>query len=150
MAVKERSRSASYLRVAFALLAVTSLVLPAAPAVGAGAFSLLIYQEADLPADFSAEAQSYIRLTNAVLGSVMAGWFTTMFLLVDRLKRSHAVWASVVVGLLVWFIPDSLYSLASGYWENVILNLVILALLLPALVVLRPPREDAPVPMNGG
>jgi hypothetical protein len=150
MAVEKRSRPASYLRVAFALFAVASLVLLAAPNVGAGAFSLLIYQDPDWPADFSAEAQSYIRLTNAVLGAVMAGWFTTMFLLVDRLGRSHTVWLSVVVGLLVWFVPDSLYSLASGYWENAILNLVILALLLPALVVSRPPRGDSPVRMSGG
>lgn len=127
-----------YLQVVSGLLAVASLVLPALPAVGAAAFALLVYQDPALPGDFSGEAASYVRLTHAVLGAVMAGWFVTMLVLAPLVATSRRVWLAVATGLAVWFVPDTLYSLASGYWSNAVLNLAVLALLLPALVALRP------------
>jgi hypothetical protein len=115
-------------------LASFSLLLPLAPKAGAGAFTLMIYGDTSFPRGFSAEAVSYIRLTNAVLGAVMAAWFVTMFVLLRRLGLAPAVRSALLIGLTVWFVPDTTYSIASGYWQNAVLNSVMLALLMPALL----------------
>lgn len=122
-------------------MAVVSLLLPLAPRLGASAFTLMIYGDTSFPTDFSPEAVSYIRLTNAVLGSVMAGWFVTMFVLLRRLGVIPAVRVALLIGLAVWFVPDTVHSIASGYWQNAFLNAGILALLLPPL--LRQPAVAA-------
>ena len=127
------TRRVAFLRAVVLVLALVSLVLPLAPSVGDRAFTLLIYHRASFPPDFSTEAVGYIRLTNAVLGAVMAGWFMTMFVLLSRVGLTRGVWSALVVGLAVWFVPDTAYSLASGYWENAVLNGTILATFVPGL-----------------
>lgn len=127
------------------VLAAVSLVLPLLPSVGASAFSLLVYQDRAYPADFSPEALSYIRLTNAVLGSVMAGWFLTMLGIARRLGSDPALWRILAAGLAIWFVPDTAYSIGSGYWQNAILNVTVLALFVPPLVAHARQRATRPV-----
>lgn len=115
---------------------VVSLAMALVPSTATTAFSLLIYRQADLPADFSAEARNYIELTNAVLLSVMTGWFTLMFLISRRLTESPSLWRPIAAGLAIWFVPDTAYSLVSGYWENAVLNILILTPLAVPLAVL--------------
>lgn len=134
----------TYLQGLTAALAVLSLSLVVLPDVGGAAFSALIYQQRDLPAEFSAGAREYVQLTNAVLGAVMAGWFTMMFLLSRLIGTVPRAWEALVLGLAVWFVPDTVYSLASGFWQNAVLNTVILTLFAPALLATRPRVTSAP------
>lgn len=128
-----------------AVLGVASLSLAVLPDVGAAAFALLIYGLVSFPTDFSVDAQAYIRLAHAVLGAVMAGWFTMMFWLASLIGTSARAWTALVFSLGMWFVPDTLYSVTSGYWENAVLNVVVLGLILPALVGTHAARaETAP------
>ena len=131
---QSKDRQTTYLKCTTVGLALASLLLPLAPTLGASAFTLLIYGDTTFPKDFSPEAVSYIRLTNAVLGSVMAGWFATMFFLLRRLGVTPAVRAALLIGLVAWFVPDTARSVASGYWQNAVLNGVLLAFLVPPLL----------------
>jgi len=122
--------------------AVSSFVLVAWPSAGMRAFSSLVYQDQRYPADFSSEALDYIRLTHAVLGAVMVGWFLTIFLLAPLAAVHIEVWWALVGGLVAWYVPDTAYSLLSGFWPNAVLNSGIGALFAPALAGLRPRRAE--------
>jgi hypothetical protein len=142
------SDSARVLRIVVAGLALLSLVLVVWPTGGARAFSLLVYQRAEFPDDFSPEARAYIRLVHAVLGAVMAAWFVTLFAIAPCAARERALARALAGAVLVWFVPDTAYSLLSGFWENALLNLMIVVVLLGPLTSLsrraarRPPSPD--------
>jgi hypothetical protein len=72
------------------------------------------------------QATSYISLLHAVLGAVLFGWFFTVFL-IARGPFAQGVkgsWMQIALPLNAWFIPDTTYSLLSGFWQNASLNLV--------------------------
>jgi hypothetical protein len=82
---------------------------------------------------FSTEA----RILNAVLGGVLVGWSTLLYWLVQGPipKQVPGAKRAFVASVLVWFLLDTSGSLASGWWENAVLNLVLLAgLLLPLIL----------------
>ena len=51
-----------------------------------------------------------------VLGAVMVGWgVALLFVLVGPFRRLSApAWRSLVVSILAWFVPDTMYSLSAG------------------------------------
>ena len=85
---------------------------------------------------FGAGAAHYIGFVTAVLGAVMAGWAAAMLVVLlgpFRAGRPDAWWL-IAIPLVVWFIPDTAYSLWSGFWQNVALNIVVLVLFAIPLV----------------
>lgn len=107
-------------------VAVFGLLLVLAPRLATQGFSLLVYANPDRIAGFGKEAVEYIQFTHAVLGAVMFGW-GTMLLFVVRSMFAQGVpgsWLVVTVSLSVWFVPDTLFSLWSGFWQNAVLNVV--------------------------
>lgn len=106
------------------------LVLVVAPALTRQGFSLLIYASPDEIDAFGQEQVGYISLVHAVLGGVMAGWGTALFYITRTLfaQGSRIGWNLVALSVGAWFVPDTLYSLVSGYWQNAVLNTVFLAL----------------------
>lgn len=102
-------------------------------------FSLLVYASAAHLNTFGPEALAYISLVHAVLGSVMFGWGAVlMFLALGPVRRgSQDAWWMFVVSLLAWFIPDTAYSLLSGFWQNALLNAGFALLFASALGGLR-------------
>lgn len=102
------------------------LLLVVAPGVARQGFSLLVFSSADRISEFGSEAASYIELAQAVMGSVMIGWGTALLLVLrGPMRRDLPEGLKIfVVSLLVWFIPDTIFSIASGFWQNAILNLV--------------------------
>lgn len=89
-------------------------------------FSLLAYGSPSTINSFGAEAADYIALAHAVMGSVMFGWGATMiFILFYQFRPGNRTgWLTIAVPLAAWFIPDTLFSLWSGFWQNAVLNLV--------------------------
>jgi hypothetical protein len=77
---------------------------------------------------------------NAVYGATFMGWGTTLFL-VGRLafrRRDADLMKALLVGLLVWFPVESLFSAYLGVWFNVGVDVAVLALLsLPLLIAVR-------------
>jgi len=79
---------------------------------------------------FDQAAVAYITFICAVLGAVMIGWGTILlFALFGPFRRRHREgWRMLAVSLLAWFIPDTAFSLWSGFWQNAVLNCVMAGL----------------------
>jgi hypothetical protein len=103
-----------------------SLALLMAPGLTRQFFGMLIYQAPAAIEAFGPAAVAYISLLHAVLGAVMFGWGTALLaVVVGPFKQlSWQAWLTLAGSLLAWFIPDSLYSLHSGFWQNAAFNLV--------------------------
>lgn len=120
-------------------LMVFGLVLVLMPSVGERMFSLLVYATASHIQAFGPEAVAYIRLVHAVLGCVLFGWGVLfMYLAMGPVwKGSKDAWSAFAVSLLAWFVPDTAYSLLSGFWQNAVLNLGFAVLFAMPLLALR-------------
>ena len=79
---------------------------------------------------FGEAAAGYIALVHAVLGAVMVGWGVTILLvLLGPFRRaSREAWLILSISLTAWFIPDTGFSLWSGFWQNAAFNTVLAVL----------------------
>lgn len=98
-----------------------------APGTTLGVFSALNYQAPDVIAQFGQRPLEYITLVHAVLGSVMAGWSTALLIVVmgPFRRREYHGWQILTASVFAWVVPDTLVSLAYGFWQNAMLNVVI-------------------------
>jgi hypothetical protein len=125
------------------------LAMVIAPGLTRQGFSLMVYSSADRIGAFGEEPAAYVELAHAVMGSVMFGWGTAL-LLVLRGPFRRAVregWTILAVSLVAWFVPDTLFSLRSGFWQNAVLNSVFAVLYAIPLAAIyrqaRAPQEKA-------
>jgi hypothetical protein len=109
---------------------VFSMALVIAPGLTRQIFSLLIYTSPSRIDGFGGEAVAYISLLHAVLGAMMLGWSVAcLCIVIGPFKRmSFQAWAMLAGPLMAWFIPDTVYSLWSGFWQNAAFNGVFIAL----------------------
>jgi hypothetical protein len=79
---------------------------------------------------------AYIDLLHVVLGAVLVGWGVALFLVVRFFYRAQPVIVCriVAISILCWAVPDTAYSLWSGFWQNAVLNAVFIAAFVPPLV----------------
>lgn len=134
------------------LLAVTAgvvgfgLVLVLAPALTRQGFSWLVYASPGRLDDFGPEAARYIGLAHAVIGGVMVGWGAALFYLTRHLlaRGSRHAWNALALSVGAWFVPDTAYSLLSGYWQNAVLNTIFLVLFAVPLAALWPAVREEP------
>jgi hypothetical protein len=106
-----------------------SMVL--APGLIRQVFSLLVYSSPNHIATFGAGAVAYVSLVHAILGAVMFGWGTALlYVVLGPFRRgSREGWQIIAVSVAAWFIPDTAFSLWSGFWQNALLNLAFAVLL---------------------
>lgn len=122
------------------------LVLVVAPSVARQGFSLLVYAAPERIDAFGQEPARCIALAHAVLGGVMVGWGTALLYVTKTLfaRGSKTAWNLITLSLAAWFIPDTSYSVLSGYWQNAVLNAVFLILFAVPLWATRGKlRDDA-------
>ena len=93
-------------------------------------FSLLYYSSPERIDTFGASAVAYATLLQGVLGAVMFGWGMALLLvLLGSFRRGlQEGWIIVAVSLATWFIPDTTFSLWSGFWQNAAFNVAFLLL----------------------
>jgi hypothetical protein len=105
-------------------VALFGLSLVLMPALALQGFSWLVYGDPGRLQALGGEAARYISLAHAVLGAVMFGWGLMLVAVVRRMlaQGSKLGWQLVAGSLTVWFVPDTVYSLISGYWQNAVLN----------------------------
>jgi len=123
---------------------VFGLVLVLAPGLARQGFSWLVYASPERIDAFGPEPARYIGLAHAVIGGVMVGWGSALFGITRRLLAtgSRLGWNLVALSVAAWYVPDTGYSLLSGYWQNAALNTGFLAVFaLPLMALL--PRLDA-------
>ena len=121
------------------------LLLVVAPGLARQGFSLLVFSSTDRISDFGSEAASYIELAHAVMGSVMVGWGMALLLVLrGPMQRSLTEGLKIFgISLLAWFVPDTIFSIASGFWQNAILNIVFAFLFaVPLAALYRQAHED--------
>jgi hypothetical protein len=103
-------------------------------------FGWMVYNDIFAINNLSDIPKNYISLSHAVFGSVMFGWsismiFNLMTTFRDYTKQSFFAF---LIPVLCWFMPDTAYSLASGFWQNAVFNLVFLLMLgIPLLAIYR-------------
>ncbi|MDQ7840938.1 MAG: hypothetical protein RDU83_07915 [bacterium] len=75
------------------------------------------------------DAAAYAAFMGGVLGAVMIGWAVLLlFVLYGPFRRMDALaWDMIAASLVAWFVADTGFSLWSGFWQNAILNTVMLA-----------------------
>ncbi|MEI6663830.1 MAG: hypothetical protein WCL20_05955 [Actinomycetes bacterium] len=130
----------TWLRVATLGVIAFGLFLVVAPALSRQGFSLMVYSSADRIEGFGSAAADYVELVHAVMGAVMVGWGVALLLVLrgpmQRDVREGALIYAVSIGC--WFVPDTIFSLASGFWQNAVLNLSFAILFaIPLLALLR-------------
>jgi len=89
-------------------------------------FNLLIFGTTWQPPEFGAPAGGYIGFVYGVLGAVLAGWALMIVLaLFGPFRRGDKEgWLLIALPLALWFVVDTTWSLATGYWQNAALNCV--------------------------
>ena len=127
-----------WLTAATVLMALFGLVLVVAPGLAREGFGLLVYSSSERISGFGPEAADYVELAHAVMGSVMVGWGVALLLVLrGPMRRNPAEGVRIfATSLLCWFLPDTAFSLISGFWQNAVLNLVFALLFAVPLVAL--------------
>jgi hypothetical protein len=121
-------------------LAVFGTALVLLPGPTTRLFSWIAYGSASRVTAFGPEAVAYVQLVHAILGAITVGWAFTLLGVVAWLWHGDTgrAWLAVAVPAVVWFVLDTAYSLASGFWRNAVFNaLVALALAVPLLLLRR-------------
>lgn len=120
------------------------MVLVLAPSTARQGFSLLVCASTGRIDSFGQESVRYISLAHAVIGGVMAGWGVALLYVTRSLfaRGERIAWNLVALSLGAWFVPDTSYSLLSGYWQNAMLNTAFLALFALPLWATRAMRHN--------
>lgn len=115
------------------------LFMVLAPSLTQQAFGLMVFQNPAQIAAFGPQASAYIELAHAVMGSVMVGWGALMFMLVRKLNIEDAKQTCnmIAISVLLWYVPDTAFSLYSGFWQNAVLNSGFAVLYAVPLLALR-------------
>jgi hypothetical protein len=103
-------------------------------------FSWIAYGSTGRVAEFGPESVAYVQLVHAILGAITVGWALTLLGVVAWLwhRDPGRAWLAVAAPAVAWFVLDTGYSLASGFWRNAVFNaLVALALAMPLLLLRR-------------
>ncbi len=115
------------------------LLMVLAPGLTQQGFGLLIFQNTEQFAAFDPQATAYIELAHAVMGSVLVGWGALIFMLVRKLNIEDAKQTCnmIAMSVLLWYVPDTAFSLYSGFWQNAVLNTGFAVLYAVPLLALR-------------
>jgi len=138
-----------WLAAATVVMTLFGLALVVAPGLAREGFSLLIYTSSEQIGRFGPEAAAYVELALAVMGSVMVGWgVALLFIIRGPMRRNPAEGIRIfAISLLCWFVPDTAFSLISGFWQNAVLNLAFAFLFgVPLVALATRPRTAAGEP----
>ena len=90
-------------------------------------------------------AASYTLFLQGVMGAVMMGWGTMLFLVaIGPFKKGDpSAWSMITASLVVWFVADVGISLWTGYALNAVLNAGLAILFVIPLVATFPSYRRA-------
>ena len=88
----------------------------------------------------SGDARDYVQLMVAVVGAVIVGWMTTLFLVLRTAtaELDRATWTIVTTSVIVWFVVDTGASLVLGWPTHALFNVGFMGALAVPLAALRP------------
>ncbi|PKN76815.1 MAG: hypothetical protein CVU52_03135 [Deltaproteobacteria bacterium HGW-Deltaproteobacteria-10] len=136
----DKKISAIWLQVACVIAVATGLVSAAASFPATDGLWLFLFDFLKWPIDGDpAQFDLNTRAVNAVLGGVMVGWGTLMFLLVRNFLNNdfYLVRKLILVSIVAWFVVDSTGSFLAELPGNVLLNVSFLCLFIPPLLFVK-------------
>lgn len=110
-------------------------------------FSLLIYATPTaIDTGFGADAVAYVTLLHGVLGAVMFGWGALLLLVLRGPFRrgQQEGWNMIAISAGAWFLPDTAFSLWTGFWQNAVFNTVFAVLFMIPLAATYRAFRHAP------
>lgn len=137
-----------YLKLVTVAVIVFGIVIVVTPLGTDGLFAWMIFGETGRPDGFSAVAADYVRFSHGVLGAVMVGWFVLVYWVVNGplALGLPGTWRALVISLTAWFALDTGFSLATGYWQNAVLNAIFFGAYVPGLAGARKSQPRRPRP----
>lgn len=73
----------------------------------------------------------HLRFATALMGAVTMGWGITLLFAVRAASamgvQGAGLWRGMAIAIIVWFVVDSILSVATGFWMNVVSNAVLTA-----------------------
>jgi hypothetical protein len=113
-----------WLVVATTGVAVFGLACVLLPGTMQAFFNVLMFGRSWLPTEYGAAVGPYLAFVYGVLGAVMLGWAVLMLLvLAGPFRRGEPEgWRMLAWPLAIWFVVDTTWSLATGFWQNAVLN----------------------------
>lgn len=116
------------------------LLMVVLPSLTLKGFGLMIFKNANQFSAFDPQTTAYIELAHAVMGAVLLGWGALMLMVVRKwmARGIKEAWGMVALSVLLWYVPDTIFSLASGFWQNAVLNTGFAFLYAVPLFALRP------------
>lgn len=113
-----------WLQAAVAGVGLFGLACVVLPDAIAAFFNLLVFGRTWLPPEFGTAVVPYLSFVYGVLGAVMLGWAVLMMMVVEGPFRrgERAGWNMIALPLGIWLVVDTTWSLATGYWQNAVLN----------------------------
>lgn len=143
-----------WLVVASALVVGFGASMVLAPGPTRQLFGLLLFGAPDAVDARAGSAVGYVTLVHAVLGATMVGWGVLLLLVVlgPFRRGSPEGWRMLTTSLAAWFVPDTVFSVASGFWPNALLNTGFIVLFAVPLLATRGRRADRRLasPREGG
>ncbi len=71
----------------------------------------------------------YVRVSLALLGAVTMGWSLTLMAVIqvaNQLEKqvSKRIWIGIAASIVIWYVIDSILSIATGFWLNAVSNTI--------------------------
>ena len=105
----------------------------------------LISRSFEIPNDLTAPPKLLVWLCG-VLGATMIGWGIFVWFIVNGplLRKERWAWFAMTIGMIAWFIPDTLISVICGANFNAVLNVMFLLLFLVPLIFIYKDFKEVP------
>jgi hypothetical protein len=70
-----------------------------------------------------------MRFSLAILGAVTIGWSLTLMAVIqiaNQLEKrvSKSIWTGMTASIAIWYVVDSILSIATGFWLNAVSNTI--------------------------
>lgn len=137
---KDREVWVRWLVVVDAMVIALGLFMVLLPEPNRQLFNAILFGTFDGPAAFGPEAVRYMKFVYAVLGAVLIGWGTALMVVLLRGFRGGdpEAWWTVTLSVVAWCVPDTVFSLVSGFWQNAVLNAGFVVAFAVPLIATRP------------
>jgi hypothetical protein len=75
------------------------------------------------------DLNQYMRFSLAILGAVTIGWSLTLMAVIQNTNQlekqvSKSIWIGMTASIIIWYVIDSILSIATGFWLNAVSNTI--------------------------
>lgn len=114
-----------------------SFMLP--PFLGMSYFNFLFFGHTGFPEGMGEAGLAYTIFLYGLVGAIVIGWMAPMIYLAHGpIRRGDKTAFNVFcLTIAIWFVIDSLVSIATGFWQNAASNVSLVVLFIVPLLMIR-------------